>query len=108
MEELNTVYKILKYLQKSLKYEEFNQDGISPERLHIPRNEWEQPLITLQDKGYIKGIIYEQTLDSYAPEVEEPIQPVITLDGLEYLNENSTMKKITRTAKGTKEFVPEM
>lgn len=106
MEELNIIYRILKYLQKSLDCDEFNPEGISPERLHISRSKWQKLLIMLQDEGYIKGLVYDRTFDEYSPQIEEPVSPVITLEGLEYLSENSTMRKMGRIGKGIKDSIP--
>ena len=38
--------------------------------------------------------------------IEPPMEPHITLQGLEYLQENSLMKKAAAFAKGVKEIVP--
>ncbi|WP_430408190.1 YjcQ family protein [Helcococcus kunzii] len=47
----------------------------------------------LKQSGYIIGIVIDQTHSDYSSRIVEPITPRITLKGLEYLQENSMMKK---------------
>lgn len=62
-------------------------------------------LIQLQKAGYIEGLNIVQYIRQ--PErIEPPMEPHITLQGLEYLQENSLMKKAAAFAKGVKEIVP--
>lgn len=100
MNNFKVIFKILKSLEKAMDYEEFDIESISPERLEITKERWEKIIIMLTDSGYIKGVSYEQCLSDYSPHIVEPIHPAITLLGLEYLNENSIMKKMADTAKG--------
>lgn len=87
-------------------YEEFDITKISAERLNITYTRWEKILIMLVKSGYIEGVVYDQCLSDYSPHLVIPIQPVITLKGLEYLNENSFMKKAANVAKGIKDTIP--
>ncbi|MDO4647421.1 MAG: YjcQ family protein [Eubacteriales bacterium] len=106
MNNFAVIYKILKALEKAMDLEEFQASSISPERLGISRERWEKILIMLVKSGYIEGVIYDQTMSDYSPRIVEPITPVITLQGLEYLEENSLMKKAANIMKGIKETVP--
>ena len=108
MDNFTIIYKILKALEKAMDYEEFDVSGISAERLGISRPRWEKILIMLAKEGYIEGVFYDRSLIDYSPRICEPIQPVITLKGLEYLNENSIMKKVAKTIKGMKDMIPGM
>lgn len=65
-------------------------------------------MIMLQDAGYIKGIACTKTMEDDKMYICEPIQPVITLKGLEYLSENSLMKKAADLMKGIMDTVPGM
>lgn len=56
--------------------------------------------------GYIDGVIFDQCSGDYSPKLEKPIRPVITLKGLEYLSENTLMKRAANIVKGIKEIVP--
>lgn len=60
----------------------------------------------MQDEGYIKGIVCVQSAGDDKRHIADPIKPVITIKGLEYLAENSMMKKAANLAKGIKDFVP--
>lgn len=74
MDNFKTIYKILKILEKSMNVEEFDNEQLSAEALNIDMN-------------------------STYPQVKL-IRPEITIKDLEYLNENSLMKKAADAAKG--------
>lgn len=59
--------------------------------MKINYEEWEQIVIELQINGYIRGIVYNQTMSDKFPHTVEPIRPQITLKGMEYLEENGMM-----------------
>lgn len=106
MDNFTCIYKILKTLEKAMDYEEFDNSVISHERLNISYQRWEKIMIMLSQSGYLTGVVYDQTLSDYSPHLEKPIAPVITLKGLEYLSDNTLMKKAAKIAKGIKETVP--
>lgn len=106
MDNFAIIYKILKELEKALDYDEFDVSRISSERLGISGQRWERIMIMLAKSGYVEGIIYDQCMEDYSLRVCQPIQPVITLKGLEYLAENTLMKKAANIAKGIKEVIP--
>lgn len=87
-------------------YDEFDVKQISHTRLNISYQRWEKIMIMLAKSGYVEGVIYDQCSSDYSPHIEEPIAPVITLKGLEYLSDNSLMKKAANILKGIKEAVP--
>lgn len=47
MNNFKVIYRILKYLEASLDYEEFDVEAISPFRLDVTRERWEQILIMM-------------------------------------------------------------
>lgn len=106
MDNFAIIYKILKALEKAMDYEEFDVSLISHERLDISYSRWEKIMIMLKQSGYIEGIVYDQALCDYSPRIHRPMQPVITLKGLEYLSDNSLMKRAANIVKGIKETVP--
>ena len=61
-------------------------------------------MLMLKEQEYIQGIDVWYSLDQDYPRVKLVI-PEITLKGLEYLNENSMMKKVYNAAKGIKELI---
>lgn len=50
--------------------------------------------------------MFDQCMGDYSPHIEKPIAPVITLKGLEYLNDNTFMKKAANALKGIKDVIP--
>lgn len=105
MDNFKTIYKILKHLESMMDCEYTDVSAISHERLGITRERWEQILILLQKEGYIDGIVSTQTFADDKPHIVEPINPSITLRGLEYLAENSLLKKAGNMLKGIVETV---
>ena len=108
MDNFKIIYRILKYLEEHLGEEHVDMDKISHEQLGISFLRWETLLRMMQEEGYIRGLVYTQTTSDIRPHVVTPIRPTITLKGLEYLAENSLMKKIEETATRIKEIVPGM
>lgn len=106
MDNFTVIYKILKSLEKAMDYDEFDARQISHTRLNISYQRWEKIMIMLVKSGYIEGVVYDQCSCDYSPHIEEPIAPVITLKGLEYLSDNTLMKKAGNVLRGIKEAVP--
>lgn len=106
MDNFKIIYRILRYLEASLDCEITDTDPITHERLKISYERWEQLLIMLQDEGYIKGLKYTKTLSDDKAHLVEPVKPVITLKGLEYLSDNTMMKKAEGFLRGVKDVVP--
>lgn len=98
--DFKAVYKILQYLSRNMGNEDAGYEMIAAETLGIAECRWEQILIELQEEGYIKGLVVTQSLGDYYPHIAEPIRPRITLKGLEYLEENSQMKKARQIIEG--------
>ena len=108
MDNFKMIYRILKYLEEHLGESNLDMDEVSHERLGISFPRWEALLKLMQEEGYIKGLTYQQTMSDSQPHVVEPIRPSITIKGLEYLAENSIMKKIAEAAKQVKSIIPGM
>lgn len=106
MDNFKIIYRILKYLEQHLGEENLELDKISHEKLGISFLRWEALLRMMQEEGYIKGLVYEQTMSESSPHVVTPIRPKITIRGLEYLTENSFMKKAENALKAFKEITP--
>jgi hypothetical protein len=106
MDNFKIIYRILKHLEQHLDERTLDTDKISHETLGISFLRWESLLRMMQEDGYIKGLVYEQTMSDSSPHVVMPIRPSITIKGLEYLEENSFMKKAASTLKTVKEIIP--
>lgn len=99
MEEYRVIYKILKHLEKSLDFEEPDHTPIEAESLKITEPKWARLMKMLVDEGYIKGVL----IVNYP--LVKLVNPTITLKGIEYLKENSLMKKASDLAKGIAEIL---
>lgn len=105
MDNFKIIYKILKALEKNMDAENLDVNMVSNEALNISYPRWEKILIMLTKAGYVEGICYTQTQSDYSPKIIKPITPVITIKGLEYLEENSMMKKAKELVIGIKNIV---
>ena len=104
MDNFKIIYRILKALEIAMDADEFDMDMISAERLKITENRWTALMAQLVENGYVSGISVRQSIDGN--KTVSVSNPVITLKGLEYLEENSLMKKAAKVAKGIKDIVP--
>lgn len=107
MDNFNVIYKILKRLEKAMDYDEFDIEQISAENLGISRNKWCRIMEMLAQNGYIQGVTVKYIIDGNNALISA-YNPRITLKGLEYLNENSLMKKAANAAKGIKDIIPRL
>ena len=98
MEEFSIIYKILRILQKSMDYDEVDVRLISASALGISQNKWIRMMKMLADNGYIEGVCIVNV--DGASSIIQLNNPMITLKGLEYLGENSLMKKAKDIAMG--------
>lgn len=103
MEYFSVIYKILKAIEKSMDYDEFDFNSISPETMGITRNRWEAIMLELARSGYISGVELIPIMGRSTPGIKIE-KPILTIKGAEYLNENSMMKKACRMAKEIREF----
>lgn len=104
MDNFNVIYKILKILEKAMDCEEFDFQQISAEHLGISKCRWAKILEMLAQERYVQGITVSYSLDKTAYIENRNIR--ITLKGLEYLSENSFMKKAAKAAKEVKKLIP--
>lgn len=104
MKEFQTIYRILKILQKSMDLEEFDNASLSASRLGLSEPKWCRIMTMLADEGYVSGIEAWQTIDQTYPSVLLT-RPEITLKGLEYLESNGLMRKAAEIARGVMDIV---
>mgnify|MGYP004479840261 FL=1 len=107
MDDFRTIYKILRILQKSMDLEEFNKNSISAETLGLSIPKWNRIMAMLLNEGYISGGETWNAMDCGYPKVALT-RPELTLKGLEYLEENSLMRKAADLAKGKVEIASNM
>lgn len=104
MDNFKIIYRILRMLEKAMDLEDFDMEQISAENLKISEARWCSLMEMLSDEGYIKGIRISRSIDGQIIVNQSNVR--ITLKGLEYLNENSFMKKAANLAKGVSDFIP--
>ena len=104
MNNFTTIYKILKAIERSMDYEEFDSNLISPESLGITKERRDKLLIEMQEDGYIRNVNCS-TYFHQGTVIHEPIKPTITIKGLEYLANNSMMKKASDLIKGAVDII---
>lgn len=102
MDNFIIIYKILKALEKAMDMPEFDINNIMWDALKISENRWYSIMGMLIKNGYVEGIEITQFLTGNVGVTDHGI--CITLKGLEYLNDNSIMKRAMRTLQGAKEI----
>ena len=81
-----------------------NKSDIGWERFCIPYSYWLDIMIEMQDKGYVMGVMYHMTKGTGRAASYDDVN--ITLEGAEYLEDNSMMKKVREALKDLKDIVP--
>lgn len=104
MDNFKAVYKILTALERAMDLPEFNVEQIGPKALDVSKERWCRYIEMMADVGYIKGVEIERDITGDMVVYADDIR--ITLKGLEYLQENSIMRKIYNTLHGVKEVIP--
>ena len=104
MDNFKIISIILKYLEAAMDFYEPDYTPIKAEALEITKERWTAIIKMLTDEGYIDDVTLQRYMRQ--PYTISNFYPQITLKGLEYLNENSMMKKVMNTAKGIKEALP--
>ena len=99
MEEFKAIYQILEAVRVAMDYEKFDFNNISPERLKISEQKLNELLVILLKRGYLDGGVMIP-LHGGDIGIKWIGKPRITLDGLEYLEENSMMRKAANALRG--------
>lgn len=103
MDNFRVIYRILRYLEKALDYDEPNMDCISAKALKLSDQRWVALMEMLSKEGYIDSFSVQRTVDGSI--LISSSTPRITLKRLEYLQENSLMKKAAELAKGVADII---
>ena len=98
-------YAILKELHECKKENRrVDQAAISPRRFHITDSYLLDVIEGLLEAGYIKGPMITRTKTGRAVSDLDEID--ITREGIRYLAENSTMKRVYETMKEVRDWFP--
>jgi hypothetical protein len=104
MDNFRVIYRILKRLEAAMDCDELLTDAFTPQALGVSQQRLNSIFTMMQDDGYLSGVsvvkawgqgIVALNIDHMA----------ITIKGLEYLHENSIMKKMADAAKGIIELI---
>ena len=106
MTNFKLIYQILTLLDKYLDDDEPDFSKLSAEHFKVTEKRFTHIMLMLYEAGYIDGIELIP-LGGNAYDFKS-INPSITLCGMEYLEENTTMKKAYRLLKGVKEIAPRL
>lgn len=99
------IYTILKELYEHKKDGTITpKEDISPERFNISVGYWLSIIDELCSNGYISGLTIRQTKTGKVLSGIDDID--ITLKGVEFLQENSMMKKVYNALKDLKDIAP--
>lgn len=103
MDNFRVIYRILRYLEAAMDYDEIDPNRLSAESLGVSENRRIALLEMLVREGYVDGIGIKQSADGAVTIFTS--SPRITLKGLEYLHENSVMNKMAAVTKGIDEVL---
>lgn len=103
MDNFKVIYKILKVLENAMDCDEIDKSLLKAENFKISENRFENIIKMLVQEEYITGVIIVDMMGMHGIKFDN-VQ--ITLKGLEYLSENSLMKKAANIAKSIKETIP--
>lgn len=102
-----TIFRILKAIDVAYENNNFNlEKTLNLEKLGISERRLILMLEQLKEKNYITGI---STVNSVTGYIHISINnPRLTLDGMDFLENNTAMKKAYKMLKEAKEWVPGM
>ncbi|WP_257279273.1 YjcQ family protein [Clostridium botulinum] len=92
-------------LDNAMDEEDADLSDIKYEVLEISELKWTRILQMMTERGLIDGVEFVKTIGCKYPDVKF-MDPRITLEGIEYLADNSTQAKLFRAAKELKDFIP--
>lgn len=103
-DDFKVIYDILSILQSSMDYSRCDIERLNYKTLGISKNRRDNIIEMLVDSGYIKGVNIRRYEDGDFMVILNDIR--ITLKGLEYLEENTILKRIQKQLKGIKDSIP--
>lgn len=101
------VYIVLKTIEKNMKAGVITStEEISHEALEIPYVYWASIMEELVRKDLVKGVDIIHGKGTGVPCVPSIRRPELTFEGMEFLQNNSAMKKIQEALKSMKAVIP--
>ncbi len=102
---IDIIMIILRRLEIAMDEESPDFEDISANNLEVSEMKFSRILEMMQESGLIDGIHFSRTLSNPIPEPVF-IEPRITLTGIQYLADNSTVAKVVKAAKLFKDIIP--
>ena len=104
MDNFKAVFRILSSLEAQMDLPQANTEAFCADALGVSEERWKKYIEMMADVGYIRGVSVREYADGGRRINTDAIR--ITLKGLEYLQENSMMRKVHNALKGIKEITP--
>lgn len=104
MDNFTIIYKILSALDKAMDYPDFDISQIDANVLKVSEERWGRYMEMLVDNGFVKGVRVFKNICGETQVEDSGIR--ITLKGLEYLNDNTFLKRVIKVKNGIKEITP--
>ncbi len=107
MDVFKLIYRILKQIRVLELAEETDLALLSPDALKATEIERDNLMLKMQEEGLIASLVVIEGIDvQQRPFIMwERSMPCVTMKGLEYMEENSMMKKAKSLLKGSVEIV---
>ena len=94
MSDFRVIYRILRELSDAIDADEFDPQRLTPEAVGTSEKRFNALMVMLVENGYVEGVTARRYVSSPDPWPRaQMVAPRITLKGLEYLHENSIMKR---------------
>lgn len=107
MSDFRVIYRILRELSDAIDSEELDPDRLTPAAVGASERRFNALLVMLVENGYVEGVTARRYVSSHDPWPRaQLVAPRITLKGLEYLHENSIMKRCAEVALGVAPAIP--
>ena len=101
MSDFRVIYRILRTLSDAIDAEEYDPQRLTPEAVGASERRFNALMVMLLENGYVEGVAARRYASSRDPwPTAAIVAPRITLKGLEYLHENSLMKRCAEMAVG--------
>ncbi|MFC4661729.1 YjcQ family protein [Oceanobacillus aidingensis] len=101
------ILAILKYLNDSMDEEKIDFSKVNEKSLDVSYPRYCRVLTMMVDEGLISGLAPITFMESTYTEYK-PVSPIITLKGIDYLEENKLTKRAYAFLKEKREWVPGM
>lgn len=101
MSDFRVIYRILRELSDAIDADEFDPQRLTPGAVGASDRRFNALMVMLVENGYVEGVTARRYASSPDPWPRaQVVAPRITLKGLEYLHENSIMRRCAEVAVG--------